>query len=417
MSAIRSPYVEAPYSSMRKLTVRGARVSSEPSGRYGLGFGFERCRIRDDDGVLVRSNQTARGQPSKRPVHRLTRCAHHPAQLFLRQRDADRDAVVSAGSVFLRQIAQTPRYPCRDVLDESLLERTGRPVQARRGQPQQLLGDCGTVPDDLAEQRHGDRHDVGLPDRAGLDRRRPFEQRALAEHVARSKKRHNALAAVRRQGRQPNRARRHQVERLADISLARDHVAVFESPGTAGPRSTANVVAKGHRRDAIPCHRHSRTAASERLVAVGSGRGEETKVGRRERDALAQVPLFAGLPPRHLKRLSDLTEERRFMEGAKVVRQGDSGDAFFVILEGEAKVLGPSGRVLSRLFPGEYFGEISLLDGGPRTATVVAETHLTTLTLSRSSFLKTVRGEPAVAVRLLNHAASMLRRLERPAAG
>lgn len=105
------------------------------------------------------------------------------------------------------------------------------------------------------------------------------------------------------------------------------------------------------------------------------------------------------------------------MEGAKVVRQGESGDAFFVILEGEAKVLGPSGRVLSRLLPGEYFGEISLLDGGPRTATVVAETHLTTLTLSRSSFLKTVRGEPAVAVRLLNHAASMLRRLERPAAG
>ena len=127
-------------------------------------------------------------------------------------------------------------------------------------------------------------------------------------------------------------------------------------------------------------------------------------MGRRERDALAQVPLFAGLPPRHLKRLSDLTEESRFMEGAKVVRQGDSGDAFFVILEGEAKVLGPSGRVLSRLLPGEYFGEISLLD-------------LTTLTLSRSSFLKTVRGEPAVAVRLLNHAASMLRRLERPATG
>jgi CRP/FNR family transcriptional regulator, cyclic AMP receptor protein len=140
-------------------------------------------------------------------------------------------------------------------------------------------------------------------------------------------------------------------------------------------------------------------------------------VGKRERDALAQVPLFSGLPPRHLRRLSDLTEERRYMEGAKVVRQGDTGDAFFVILEGEAKVVGPSGRVLSRLLPGEYFGEISLLDGGPRTATVVAETYLTTLALSRSSFLKTVQAEPAVAVRLLNHAASMLRRLERPASG
>src|SRR5918995_6987206 len=196
MSAIRSPYVEARYSSMRKLTVRGTRVSSEPSGRYGLRFGFERRRIRDDDGLLVRPNKTARGQPSKRTVHRLTRCAHHPAQLLLRQRDADRDAVVSAGTVFLRQIAQTPRYPRRNVLDESLLERTGRPVQARRSEPQQLLGDCGTVLDDLAEQRHGDPHDVGLPDRAGLDWRRPFEQRALAEHVARPKQRHDNLAAV-----------------------------------------------------------------------------------------------------------------------------------------------------------------------------------------------------------------------------
>lgn len=140
-------------------------------------------------------------------------------------------------------------------------------------------------------------------------------------------------------------------------------------------------------------------------------------MGRRERDALAQVPLFAGLSPRHLKRLSDLTEESRFMEGAKVVRQGDSGDAFFVILEGEAKVLGPSGRVLSRLLPGEYFGEISLLDGGPRTASVVAETPLTMLALSRSSLLRVVQREPAVGVRLLGHVAMMLRRLERSASG
>jgi CRP-like cAMP-binding protein len=139
-------------------------------------------------------------------------------------------------------------------------------------------------------------------------------------------------------------------------------------------------------------------------------------VGKRERDAIAQVPLFSGLRPRHVKRLSDLTDEERFMEGANVVREGDPGDAFYVILEGEAKVVAPSGRVVNRLLPGEYFGEISLLDGGPRTATVVAETPLTTLTLSRDSFLKTVQSEPAVAVKLLSHAASMLRRLERSTA-
>ena len=138
---------------------------------------------------------------------------------------------------------------------------------------------------------------------------------------------------------------------------------------------------------------------------------------KRARDSLAQVPLFAGLPPRHLKRIGDLTEEVRFMEGATVVRQGDAGDTFFVILEGEAKVAGPSGRVVNRLRPGEYFGEISLLDGGPRTASVVAETPLTMLALSRSALLRVVQREPAVGVRLLGHVAMMLRRLERSASG
>jgi CRP/FNR family transcriptional regulator, cyclic AMP receptor protein len=138
---------------------------------------------------------------------------------------------------------------------------------------------------------------------------------------------------------------------------------------------------------------------------------------KRARDSLGQVPLFAGLPPRHLKRIGDLTEEVRFMEGATVVRQGDAGDTFFVILQGEAKVAGPSGRVVNRLRPGEFFGEISLLDGGPRTASVVAETPLTMLALSRSALLRVVQREPAVGVRLLGHVAMMLRRLERSASG
>lgn len=140
-------------------------------------------------------------------------------------------------------------------------------------------------------------------------------------------------------------------------------------------------------------------------------------MAKRAHEALGHVPLFSGLAPRHLKRLGELTEEIRFMEGGTVVRQGDVGDAFYVILEGEAKVVGPSGRVVNRLRPGEFFGEISLLDGGPRTASVVAETPLTMLALSRKGFLRAIEREPAVGVRLLNHAASMLRRLERSPAG
>lgn len=139
-------------------------------------------------------------------------------------------------------------------------------------------------------------------------------------------------------------------------------------------------------------------------------KGED--VPRRERDALAQVPLFSGLPSRHLKRLGDVTEEQRYMDGATVVREGDIGDTFYLILEGEAKVVNRSGRVVNRVRPGDFFGEISLLDGGPRTASVVAETPMTMLALTRKAFLRLVSAEPEVAVRLLNYAARLLRRLE-----
>ena len=137
----------------------------------------------------------------------------------------------------------------------------------------------------------------------------------------------------------------------------------------------------------------------------------------RARDALAQVPLFAGMPPRFLKRLADKMDEQRFMEGATIVRQGEPGDTFYVIIEGEAKVMDAKGRVLSRLIPGDFFGEISLMDGGPRTATVVAETNMTALALSRKDFSALLQSEPKVTVGLLKHAAALLRRLERPASG
>jgi len=101
------------------------------------------------------------------------------------------------------------------------------------------------------------------------------------------------------------------------------------------------------------------------------------------------------------------------MEGASVVKEGDPGDAFYVILEGQAKVVSKSGKVVHRLVPGDFFGEISLLDGGARTADVVSETPLTTLELKRKAFQKVLEQEPGVAAKMLEHTASMLRRVER----
>jgi len=140
-------------------------------------------------------------------------------------------------------------------------------------------------------------------------------------------------------------------------------------------------------------------------------------VGKREREAIAQVPLFQSLSSRHQRRVADLASEERLMEGATIVREGDIGDTFYVILEGEAKVTSASGRVVNRMRPGDFFGEISLLDGGPRTATVVADTPMTLIGIERKAFLRAIADEPEIGVRLLAHAAGMLRRLGHPVSG
>ena len=137
-------------------------------------------------------------------------------------------------------------------------------------------------------------------------------------------------------------------------------------------------------------------------------------MGKREQEALARVPLFSHLSKRSLRRIADLTEEARFMESASIVKEGDLGDAFYAILEGQAKAVNRQGRTVNRLLPGDFFGEIALLDGGPRTATVVAEAPLVVLELRRKGFLRLLDDDPSIAAKLLEHAAAMLRRLERP---
>ena len=106
---------------------------------------------------------------------------------------------------------------------------------------------------------------------------------------------------------------------------------------------------------------------------------------------LAGVPLFSGLPKRHLKRIGDLAETADYMAGASLVKEGTEGDAFYVIIEGLAKVV-MGERTINRLMPGDYFGEISLLDGGVRTASVVSETPLKVLVIDRKALPEAPRG-------------------------
>ena len=136
-------------------------------------------------------------------------------------------------------------------------------------------------------------------------------------------------------------------------------------------------------------------------------------LGKRGADLLAQVPLFEGLSRRHLKQIAEHADEISFREREVIVEADRPGGSFFVIVEGEVKVL-QKGRVIGRAGPGEFFGEISLLDGGPRTATVVAETPVSAIRIFKRSFDKVVSEEPAVAAQILTTVARRLREAEKP---
>jgi CRP-like cAMP-binding protein len=129
-------------------------------------------------------------------------------------------------------------------------------------------------------------------------------------------------------------------------------------------------------------------------------------------EVLAGVPLFEGLASRHLRRIRDLAEPADYMAGASLVKQGTEAESFFVILEGLARVV-VGKRTINRLMPGDYFGEISLLDGGVRTASVVSETPMKVLVIERKRFLKLLQREGVIAVALLEGLARAIRRTDR----
>jgi len=94
-----------------------------------------------------------------------------------------------------------------------------------------------------------------------------------------------------------------------------------------------------------------------------------------------------------------------------MVRAGDPGKSFYVLLDGSARVVRP-GRRARRLGPGDYFGEMALLDSAPRSADVVADSDLLTLTIDRSGFLKLLRADPVMSEALLRTLAARLRAAE-----
>jgi CRP/FNR family transcriptional regulator/CRP/FNR family cyclic AMP-dependent transcriptional regulator len=120
--------------------------------------------------------------------------------------------------------------------------------------------------------------------------------------------------------------------------------------------------------------------------------------------SLAQVPLFAELPPDRLRELAQMCRRRVYQRGETIFHKGDPGTGLYVLTEGQVKIVLPSEAgeeaLLAVLEPGDFFGELALFDGQPRSATVVAVTRAETLLLPRDDFLGFVTRNAEVAVAL-----------------
>jgi len=129
-------------------------------------------------------------------------------------------------------------------------------------------------------------------------------------------------------------------------------------------------------------------------------------------ELLAGVDLFQGLSKRELRAIAAMAKEMHFDEGQRVVTEGEEGGRFHLILEGGAKV-SVGGRTRNTLGHGDHFGEISLIDGGPRSATVTAETPLRTLALAEWNFRPLLKEVPTIAPKILLEMCRRLRANER----
>jgi CRP/FNR family cyclic AMP-dependent transcriptional regulator len=113
-------------------------------------------------------------------------------------------------------------------------------------------------------------------------------------------------------------------------------------------------------------------------------------------ETLRSVPLYSGLTRGQLLSVLGSSHAVEYQPGVPIVTEGEKGKGFFVLTRGTAKV-SISGKEVSALESGSYFGEIAVIDGGPRTATIAAETAVAALELTPSALFRLLDQEPAVA--------------------
>lgn len=130
-----------------------------------------------------------------------------------------------------------------------------------------------------------------------------------------------------------------------------------------------------------------------------------------EVEALRSVPLFAKIEPSKLKLLAFTSERLTFPAGQELFHQGDPGDAAYIILDGQADVVvdTPNGEfAVAKVGKNDFVGEIAILIDVPRTATIRAETELTTLAITKDLFFRLISEFPDMAVEIMRELAHRL---------
>jgi len=145
---------------------------------------------------------------------------------------------------------------------------------------------------------------------------------------------------------------------------------------------------------------------AEPADARPTGSSRDARIGH-----LQRVPLFSGFDEDELRRVAELSRIVEAPAGTVITQIGEAGDSFFVIIDGTVVVRTPVGAG-GQLRPGDFFGEMSLVDGEPRSATVVATTDLRLLVVDRSHFCRLLDEAPDLTRRILTILSRRVRHLE-----
>jgi CRP/FNR family transcriptional regulator, cyclic AMP receptor protein len=155
--------------------------------------------------------------------------------------------------------------------------------------------------------------------------------------------------------------------------------------------------------DRLPFHDPDETEQAHAGSTASSG---DARIGH-----LQRVPLFSGFNEDELRRVAELSRIVEAPMGTVITQIGEPGDSFFVIIDGMVAVRTPVGAG-SQLRPGDFFGEMSLVDGEPRSATIVATTDLRLLIVDRFHFWRLVEETPDLTRRILTILSRRVRHLE-----